>query len=112
MSGIESFGKRRERRENVEMLARFRRGLGSVTVMLKDLTCRGAMIEGVGHLVQDEAIHLALPGRRPAMAFVAWSTEHSAGLEFAEPLDGAIFHDLVARFGRGAAASQPISHAA
>lgn len=101
MDSIDSADMRREYRENVEMLAKFRHGLSSVTVMLKDLTCKGAKIEGVGRLEKDEAIHLALPGRRPAMAFVAWSTEHSAGLEFAEPLDRAILRDLVARFGLG-----------
>ena len=95
---------RRETREQVEMLAKFRRDLVSSTVMLKDLTRFGARIEGVGQLCADEAVSLALPGRRPAMAFVAWSNEHCAGLEFAEPLDGNLFFDLVARYGLGPAA--------
>lgn len=92
---------RRETREQVEMLAKFRRGLASCTVMLKDLTRFGARIEGVGRLDADEAVSLALPGCRPTMAFVAWANEHCAGLEFADPLDGRIFSDLVRHYGLG-----------
>ncbi|SFF91873.1 hypothetical protein SAMN05518801_103175 [Novosphingobium sp. CF614] len=92
---------RRQERENVEMMAKFRRDLVSSTVMLKDLTRFGARIEGVGLLETDEAVSLALPGCRPSMAFVAWANDHCAGLEFAEPLDGDIFVDLVARYGLG-----------
>lgn len=94
---------RRQAREQVEMLAKFRRDLVSCTVMLKDLTRFGARIEGVGRLITDEAVSLALPGCRPAMAFVAWANEHCAGLEFADPLDGNVFHDLVSRHGLGRA---------
>lgn len=92
---------RREDREAVEMLAKFRRGLVSITVMLKDLTRFGARIEGVGHLDTDEAVSLALPGCRPAMAFVAWSNEHCAGLEFADPLDDQVFAELVSHYRLG-----------
>ncbi|GGB88865.1 hypothetical protein GCM10011494_03970 [Novosphingobium endophyticum] len=95
---------RREDREQVEMLAKFRRGIVSITVMLKDLTRFGARIEGVGPLAPDEAVTLALPGCRPTMAFVAWSNEHCAGLEFAEPMDDQVFADLVAEHGLGGAA--------
>lgn len=86
------------------MLARFRRDVTSSTVMLKDLTRFGARVEGVGQLHADEAVSLALPGCRPAMAFVCWANDHCAGLEFAEPLDGAVFTELVAQYGLGRAA--------
>lgn len=92
---------RRHIREQVEMMARFRRDLVSSTVMLKDLTRFGARIEGIGLLEKDEAVSLALPGCRPSMAFVAWANDHCAGLEFAEPLDHAVFVDLVARYALG-----------
>ena len=98
---------RREPREQVEMLAKFRRDFVSSTVLLKDLTRFGAKVEGIGRLSADEAVSLALPGCRPAMAFVAWANEHSAGLEFADPLDSQIFSDLVARFGLGRSAAAP-----
>ena len=97
---------RREARRQVEMLAKFRRDLVSCTVMLKDLTRFGAKVEGVGRLDPDEAVSLALPGCRPAMAFVAWANEHCAGLEFAEPLEGDVFSDLVARYGLGRIAQE------
>lgn len=89
---------RRAPREHVEMLARFRRTISSSTVMLKDLTPYGARIEGVEGLEPDEAVRLALPGQRPALAFVAWSNAHCAGLEFAEPLDLYVYGDLVRRY--------------
>lgn len=95
---------RRQGRELVEMIARFRRDLTNSTVMLKDLTRFGARIDGVGALEIDEAVTLTLPGCRPLMAFVAWSTDHCAGLEFAEPLEDGVFTELVARYGLGQAA--------
>ncbi|MBT0668727.1 hypothetical protein HT136_10145 [Novosphingobium profundi] len=91
---------RREPREHVEMLARFRHNIASSTVMLKDLTRYGARIEGVGGLEADEAVSLALPGRRPALAFVAWANAHCAGLEFADPLDAYVYKELVTRYAR------------
>lgn len=92
---------RRHQRAQVEMMARFRRDLTSSTVMLKDLTPFGARIEGIGQLEIDEAVSLALPGCRPAMAFVAWANDHCAGLEFAEPLGHGVFTELVAQYGLG-----------
>lgn len=94
-------GERRHQRKQVEMMARFRRDLASSTVMLKDLTPFGARIEGIGQLQTDEAVSLALPGCRPAIAFVAWANEHCAGLEFAEPLENGVFTELVTRYGLG-----------
>lgn len=90
-----------QEREQVEMMAKFRRDVASSTVMLKDLTRFGARVEGVGLLERDEAVSLALPGCRPSMAFVAWANEHCAGLEFAEPLENAVFAHLVAEYGLG-----------
>jgi hypothetical protein len=92
-------GERLHRRAQVEMMARFRRDIASSTVMLKDLTCFGARVEGVGALEVDEMITLSLPGCRPSLAFVAWANEHCAGLEFVEPLAGSLLGELVARYG-------------
>lgn len=98
---------RRHSRRRVEMLARFRRGVGSTTVMLKDLTPLGARVEGVGLLEPEEVVSLTLPGCRPAMAFVAWANEHCAGLEFLEPLGDGLFGELVAQYGLSGGASAP-----
>lgn len=97
--GQAEYHERREARRDVEMLARFRSGVATTTVMLKDLTCGGARIEGIGHLGRDEAVSLGLPGMRPLLAFVAWSNDHGAGLEFAEPLHPARFGELVGTYG-------------
>lgn len=83
---------------NVELIAHLRRRLESNTVMLKGLTRFGARIEGLGTLENDEAVSLSLPGCRPALAFVAWSNPHCAGVEFAEPLDAHVYADLVTNF--------------
>jgi len=94
------FQGRREARQPVEMMARFRSDIATVTVMLKDITLGGARVEGVGPLIRDDAVFLMLPGLAPKLAFVVWSTSHSAGLEFAEPIPQDIFQSLVAQYGR------------
>ena len=99
MTHVEFEG-RRESREPVEMMARFRHNISSVTVMLQDITRGGARVAGVGNLTKDDAAFLMLPGLAPKMAFVAWSNGHGAGLEFAEALDHPVFSKLVADFGR------------
>lgn len=93
--GGESVFRRRENRQQVQMLAHFSRGAGRSTVMLKDLTCGGTRIEGVSGLLMDEAVSLTLPGCKPMLAFVAWASDHCAGLEFAAPLEPALLADLV-----------------
>ncbi len=98
------FQSRRDTREPVEMMARFRHDIATVTVMLKDITPNGARLEGVRNLAKDDAAFLMLPGLAPKMAFVAWSNGNGAGLEFAEALDHQVFSRLVADFGRNAKA--------
>jgi hypothetical protein len=94
------FEGRRETREPVEMMARIRHDISTVTVMLKDITPHGARVEGIGPLAKDDAAFLMLPGLAPRLAFVAWSNGHGAGLEFAEALDRRLFSRLVSDFGR------------
>ncbi len=96
------FQSRREARQPIEMMAHFRHDVMTVTVMLKDITPHGAKIEGVGRLEKDTAAFLVLPGLAPKLAFVAWATDHAAGLEFAEPLEQSIYASLIADFGRKA----------
>ncbi|KQM22328.1 hypothetical protein ASE49_01845 [Novosphingobium sp. Leaf2] len=107
-SSEEGAGERRHARAAVEMLARFRRGITSSTVMLKDLTPLGARVEGVGALEPDEFVSLALPGCRPSMAFVAWANDHCAGLQFVEPLSTAQFEDLARQYGLAADVPPPL----
>jgi hypothetical protein len=71
MNNASGTERRQEIRQQVEMLAHFRHDVSTITVMLKDLTCHGARIEGVAHLEPDQAIDLSLPGMRPKLSFVA-----------------------------------------
>ncbi|MDE8651018.1 hypothetical protein [Novosphingobium album (ex Liu et al. 2023)] len=94
-------GRRCETRRQVQMLARFRRNLENVTVVLKDLSHKGARIEGIEGLSRDEAVTISLPGRKPAMAFVAWAAGMSAGLEFADALPHDYYDFLVRTYAMG-----------
>lgn len=85
------------------MLAHFNHGGQRSTVILKDLTCGGARIEGIPGLEVDEAVALTLPGCKPTLAFVAWAGEHAAGLEFAMPLEGRLLEALIAAHAVGVA---------
>lgn len=98
---VGSVENRRENRHAVHMLAHFHYRATRSTVVLKDLTCGGARIEGIDGLTEDEAVSLVLPGRRPMLAFVAWSGTRAAGLEFAEPLEEGALAVLAARHAIG-----------
>lgn len=89
---------RGEARRDVEMFAHLQRGASRITVMLKDLTRNGARIEGISGLSEDEAVSLALPNCKPKLAFVAWSNDHCAGLEFSDPLRAGVFDALVSEY--------------
>lgn len=99
--------RRREQRHQVQMLAHFHYRATRSTVMLKDLTCSGARIEGVAALEKDEAVSLILPGCRPMLCFVAWASGPCAGLEFAAPLEAGGFSELVAAHAVGQGPGTP-----
>ncbi|MGC1269803.1 MAG: hypothetical protein WA842_04310 [Croceibacterium sp.] len=90
------------------MLAHFHYRATRSTVMLKDLTCNGARIEGVCALEADEAVSLILPGCRPLLCFVAWASGPCAGLEFAAPLEAVSFSAMVAAHAVGQPANAPL----
>lgn len=102
--GATSIFRRRPDRQQVEMIAHLRHDARTISVMLKDLTRFGARIDCAARLNVDEAVSLTLPGGRPALAFVAWSNDHSAGLEFAQPLPVHSLDVLVEAFATGARA--------
>ncbi len=89
---------RRAPRVGIELPVRCKHGTERSTVILKDLNQYGARIEGLDKLRIDEAIQLMLPGLRPKTAFVIWSNERVAGLEFEHPLHDAVFESLVSDF--------------
>ena len=90
---------RRGDRRNVEILARLRHDLSNITVVLKDLSEHGARVEAIAGLKEDQPVALTLPGCKPLLAFVAWSSGHCAGLEFADPLPGEVFATIIAEYG-------------
>lgn len=99
--GTTSIFQRRTDRRQVEMIAHLRHDARTILVMLKDLTRFGARIDCAARLNVDEAVSLTMPGGRPALAFVAWSKDHSAGLEFAQPLPMHSLDLLVEAFATG-----------
>lgn len=98
---------RRAPRIGFELPVRCRRGVIRSTVMLRDMTTHGARIEGLEQLHLDEAITLLLPGLQAKEAYVAWSREKSAGLEFDRPLHPAVFEQLVADYAMARVPADP-----
>lgn len=93
--------RRSEAREQVEIFAKFRRDRENVTIVLKDLSSGGARLEGIEGLTRDEVVTITLPGRKPMIAFVAWATGMSAGVEFADALPEADYKFLVDNYALG-----------
>ena len=98
---------RRAERHAIDLLARYAwKGLRG-TVLLKDLTCDGARIEGLEALRQGDGLTLLLPDAPPVEATVAWAIGRAAGLRF----DAAIAPDELGRIVRdfAPAAVQPLT---
>lgn len=98
---------RRAERHAIDLLARYAwKGLRG-TVLLKDLTCDGARIEGLEALRQGDGLTLLLPDAPPVEATVAWAIGRAAGLRF----DEAIAPEELARIVRdfAPAASGPLT---
>ena len=93
--------RRRAPRVGFEMMVRCKHGLTRSTVMLKDMTCFGARIEGLHAPREGEAISLMLPGEAPRLAFVMWSTGTAAGLEFGDPLPATVFDAMIRDYAVG-----------
>ena len=114
-SGGIFLAKRREKRVGFELPVRCKHGLVRSTVMLKDLTPRGAQIVGLERQRIGEPLTLFLPGLSPKTAFVVWSEPMTSGLEFELALHEHIFATLVADFAIGhlqKAEIRPVRHAA
>lgn len=104
--------RRRAERVGFELPVRCKRGLHRTTVMLKDMTTHGARIEGLEGLHLDEPVTLFLPGLQPKEAYVAWSGDMTAGLEFDRPLHPEVFQRIVADFAVRRAETGPVLPAA
>ena len=98
---------RRAPRIGFQLPVRCRRGVVRSTIMLKDMTTHGAKIEGLADLHIDEPLTLLLPDLQPMEAYVTWSSGHSAGVEFGNPLRPDVFGQLVADYAIGGAPGVP-----
>jgi hypothetical protein len=99
--GVEQINHRRARRVGFELPVRCKHGLTRSTVMLKDMTTRGARIEGIPRQRIGDSVTLFLPELAPKLAFVVWSEDKTSGLEFELPLHETVFANLVADFAIG-----------
>jgi len=114
-TGNEFVSKRREKRVGFELPVRCKHGMVRSTVMLKDMTPRGAMISGLEILRIGEPVTLFLPSLAPKTAFVIWSEPMTSGLEFEWALHEDVFATLVADYAIGhlqKAEERPVRHAA
>lgn len=90
--GVEAFGdvshagKRRAKRARVLLAARLRTAAGEVDARLRDLSCKGALVECSEHLaVGDEVVFVR--GDTIVPARVAWAAGGRFGLEFHDSID-------------------------
>ncbi|NBC35769.1 hypothetical protein GTZ99_04270 [Novosphingobium sp. FSY-8] len=90
----------RAERVSFDMMVRYRFEGLRATVLLKNLTCGGARVEGIDGLRVGDMVTLNLPSLKPKEATVVWTMGHAAGLEFERPLHPDIFEELVLHHGR------------
>lgn len=87
----------RAERISFDLMVRYRRGNVRGPMLLKNLTCGGARVEGIENLRCGDKVVLCLPSLKAKEATVVWVSGASAGLEFDRPLHPDIFEGLVQR---------------
>ena len=90
----------RAERVSFDMPVRARHDGLRTTIWLKNLTCGGARVEGIGGLRAGDELTLFVPTLKPKTARVAWVVGHAIGLEFDRPLHPDVFEGLVLHYGR------------
>ena len=90
----------RAERVSFDMLVRYRREGTRATMLLKNLNCNGARVEGLAGLKFGDTITVMLPSLAPKEARVVWIDGMAAGLEFDRPLHPDIFETLVLHHGQ------------
>lgn len=79
-------GKRQNKRARVLLAARLQTPFGEIEARLRDLSCKGALVECVPvPPVNSEVVFLRGPLTVPAR--VAWAGQDRVGLEFKYPID-------------------------
>ena len=90
----------RAERVSFDMLVRYRRDGVRATMLMKNLNCDGARVEGLTGLRFGDTITVMLPSLAPKEARVVWIDGMAAGLEFDRPLHPDIFETLVLHHGQ------------
>lgn len=90
----------RSERISFDIMVRYRFDGARTTTLLRNLTCGGARIDGIGGLRCGDTVTLSLPSLKSKEATVVWMVGDSAGLEFDRPLHPDIFEELVLRHAR------------
>lgn len=85
----------RAERISFDMLVRYRLLGQRGTLLLKNLTCGGARVDGLEDLRCGDGLTLYLPSLKPKTAMVVWTVGSGAGLEFERPLHKNVFEDLI-----------------
>ena len=70
---------------------------GKYQVTVRDCSPQGCCINLVDRVALDETLWIKLPGLESIEAYVCWTRDFVAGVEFIKPLHPAVFDLLMAR---------------
>lgn len=70
---------------------------GKYQVTVRDCSPQGCCINLVDRVALDETLWIKLPGLESIEAYVCWTQDFIAGVEFIKPLHPAVFDMLMAR---------------
>jgi len=71
---------------------------GKYPVTVRDCSAQGCCINLVDRVALDETLWIKLPGLESIEAYVCWTRDFVAGVEFIKPLHPAVFDMLMKRF--------------
>ncbi|MEO5640154.1 MAG: PilZ domain-containing protein [Sphingomicrobium sp.] len=70
---------------------------GKYQVTVRDCSLQGCCINLVDRVALDETLWIKLPGLESIEAYVCWTRDFVAGVQFMKPLHPAVFDMLMAR---------------
>lgn len=71
---------------------------GKYPVTVRDCSPQGCCINLLDRVALDETLWIKLPGIESIEAYVCWTRDFVAGVEFIKPLHPAVFDMLIKRF--------------
>jgi len=71
---------------------------GKYQVTVRDFSPQGCCINLIDRVALDETLWIKLPGLESIEAYVCWTQDFVAGVEFLKPLHPAVFDMLIKRF--------------